>query len=277
VSHPSYEEFYAALADPSRRPLIGLVITDDDAWSLLENDEWAREYYDEWVALAQGDGQTDEAGPTPSDVVPAETDAAEATRAEPAPTAPPVLLVEPAAAPSVAEPAAPRTGPPRWAVAAIAGGAAVVLLAAVGVGALVYNAVSAAGHGGGAATSATPTPGADADASDDLMPWDEGYVAPYSDADAARYLAIVKPLFAAGASGSASSGAPSPRPQAPGPQASDDLAKSYLLFGASACVSLEAGFAEVDIVEPIVEASAGKLTAAEGQTMIDAAKKYLCR
>ena len=269
MSHPSYEEFYAALADPSRRPLIGLVITDDDAWSLLENDEW--------VALAQGDGQTDEAGPTPSDVVPAETDAAEATRAEPAPTAPPVLLVEPAAAPSVAEPAAPRTGPPRWAVAAIAGGAAVVLLAAVGVGALVYNAVSAAGHGGGAATSTTPTPGADADASDDLMPWDEGYVAPYSDADAAKYLAIVKPLFAAGASGSASSGAPSPRPQASWSQASDDLAKSYLLFGASACVSLEAGFAEVDIVEPIVEASAGKLTAAEGQTMIDAAKKYLCR
>ena len=273
MSHPSYEQFYAALADPSRRPLIGLVITDDDAWSLLENDEWARDYYDEWVALAEPVGVTDAAERTPAEVTPANVE----PPVPPAPTAPPVLLVEPAVAPSVAEPAAPRTRPPRWAVAAIAGGAAVVLLAAVGVGALVYNAVSAAGHGGGAAPPATSTPGADADASDDIMPWDEGYVAQYSDADAAKYLAIVKPLFAAGASGSASSGAPAPGPQASGSQASDDLAKSYLLFGASACVSLEAGFAEVDIVEPIVEASAGKLTAAEGQTMIDAAKKYLCR
>jgi len=245
VSHPSYEEFYAALADPSKRPLIGLVITDDDAWSLLENDEWARDYFDEWVALGEG---TDAAEPTPSDAVPA---------------AAPVLLVEPTPAPATADAGTPRPGPPRWAVAAIAGGAAVVLLAAVGVGALVYNAVTAAG--GDAGASATPTPGADA--ADELMPWEEGYVAPYSDSDAAEYLAIVEPLFGAKPSGSASSGSAT----------SDDLAQSYLLFGSSACVSLEAGFPEADIVGPIVDASAGKLTAAEGQTMIDAAKDYLCR
>jgi hypothetical protein len=255
VSHPSYEAFYAALADPSRRPLIGLVIDDDDAWSLLEDDDWAREYYDEWVGLAEPVEGMDAAEPARPGVTPAPT---------------PPLLVEPAPVPAAAP--APRTRPPRWAVAAIAGGAAAVLLASVGVGALVYNAVTAAGGGGAAASSATPAPGADADASDDLMPWDEGYVAPYSDSDAAKYLAIVEPLFAAGGSGSASSGSATS-----GSQASGDRSKSYLLFGSSACVSLEAGFAEPDIVDPIVEASAGKLTAAEGQTMIDAAKKYLCR
>ena len=265
MSHPSYEEFYAALADPSKRPLIGLLITDDDAWSLLENDEWARDYFDEWVALGEA---TDAAEPTPSDAVPAEVPAAEpgpVAEPQPAatPAAPPVLLVEPTPAPATADAGTPRPGPPHWAVAAIAGGAAVVLLAAVGVGALVYNAVTAAG--GDAGASATPTPGADA--ADDLMPWDEGYVAPYSDSDAAKYLAIVEPLFGATPSGSASSGSAT----------SDDLAQSYLLFGSSACVSLEAGFPEADIVGPIVDASAGKLTEAEGQTMIDAAKDYLCR
>ena len=247
MSHPSYEDFYAALADPSRRPVIGLVISDDDAWSLLENDEWARDYYAEWLALAPTDRSTDAAPPAPPEPVPAEP-------------ATPVLLVEPTPAPA-AVPA--RSGLPRWATAAIVVGAAVVLLGAVGVGALVYTGVTAAGAGNGTADTTTPGPtaGAGADGGDEPLPWEEDYVAPYSEAHAAKYLAIVGPLFES-AAGAGASGS--------------DLDESYLLFGSSACVSLDAGFAEADVVDPIVQASAGTLRAAEGQTMIDAAKKYLC-
>ena len=249
MSHPSYEDFYAALADPSRRPVIGLVISDDDAWSLLENDEWARDYYTEWLALAPTDRSTDAAPPAPPEPVPAEP-------------APPVLLVEPTPAPAAVS---ARSGLPRWATAAIVVGAAVVLLGAVGVGALVYTGVTAAGAGNGTTGTTTPGPaagaGADGDDGDAPLPWEEDYVAPYSEADAAKYLAIVGPLFES-AAGAGASGS--------------DLDESYLLFGSSACVSLDAGFAEADVVDPIVQASGGTLTTAEGQTMIDAAKKYLC-
>lgn len=254
MSHPSFEEFYAALADPSRRPLIGLVISDDDAWSLLENDEWARSYFDDWLALAPPSDQAkdervvDAAQPARASVVPALT----------APARVMPVTATPARVVPVSAPTTPPRRLPRWALAAIISGAAVALLGAVG--ALVIAGIGARGEivAGGPAESSSPEPTVSAEPGENPLPWEAGYVAPYSEADAAAYLAIVEPLFGSESSSAASS-------------------DSYLLLGASACVSIDAGFAESAIVDPMVQASGGRLTADEGQTMLEAAKTYLCQ
>ncbi|MEO6116096.1 MAG: hypothetical protein ABIP33_06905 [Pseudolysinimonas sp.] len=49
--HPSFDEFVAALRDPSLRASIGLSIGDDDAAALLTRHEWANDYYHQWLAL----------------------------------------------------------------------------------------------------------------------------------------------------------------------------------------------------------------------------------
>ena len=49
--HPSYAQFVDALRTPALRPSIRLVITDEDATSLLSNDTWMRDYYTQWIAL----------------------------------------------------------------------------------------------------------------------------------------------------------------------------------------------------------------------------------
>lgn len=49
--HPSFEQFVAALHDPSQRTSIGLAISDADAAVLLTRADWANDYYSRWVAL----------------------------------------------------------------------------------------------------------------------------------------------------------------------------------------------------------------------------------
>lgn len=87
--HPSFEQFVAALRDPSQRPAIGLVIGDADAASLLTNQDWAMDYFHKWLAL-----------------FPAATAATQPTAAFAAPEPAPVLTPAPQAAPeSVRTPA----------------------------------------------------------------------------------------------------------------------------------------------------------------------------
>jgi hypothetical protein len=49
--HPSFEQFVAALRDPSLRAGIGLVVDDADAAALLTRQDWASDYYHKWLAL----------------------------------------------------------------------------------------------------------------------------------------------------------------------------------------------------------------------------------
>jgi len=49
--HPSFEQFVAALRDPSLRAGMGLVIGDADAGALLTRQDWAIDYYHKWLAL----------------------------------------------------------------------------------------------------------------------------------------------------------------------------------------------------------------------------------
>jgi hypothetical protein len=49
--HPSFEQFVSALRDPSQRAAIGLTISDADAASLLTRQEWATDYYHQWLAM----------------------------------------------------------------------------------------------------------------------------------------------------------------------------------------------------------------------------------
>lgn len=67
--HPSFEQFVAALRDPSQRASIGLSISDSDAASLLTRQDWATDYYHQWLALFPAAGQAPAAvadfGPPP--------------------------------------------------------------------------------------------------------------------------------------------------------------------------------------------------------------------
>jgi hypothetical protein len=56
--HPSFEQFDAALRTPERRAAIRLTITDADAASLLTRDDWAHEYYSQWVGMFPPDDPT---------------------------------------------------------------------------------------------------------------------------------------------------------------------------------------------------------------------------
>lgn len=73
--HPSYEQFVAALHDPSQRAAIGLSISDPEAAALLTRQDWATDYYHQWLAMfpAAGaanpvavPGPTSDFGPPPS-------------------------------------------------------------------------------------------------------------------------------------------------------------------------------------------------------------------
>lgn len=48
--HPTFEQFVSALRDPSQRASIGLSISDTDAAALLTRQEWATDYYHQWLA-----------------------------------------------------------------------------------------------------------------------------------------------------------------------------------------------------------------------------------
>lgn len=104
MSLPSYDEFRQALTDPAVRSRIGLVITDSDAQSLAGNDEWAKNYFDSWIAMA---------APAPTAVLPT----APPAPAAPAPSAPSPFSSAPTeqftSAPSApfSAPAAPYSAP----------------------------------------------------------------------------------------------------------------------------------------------------------------------
>jgi hypothetical protein len=48
---PTYAQFVDALRTPAQRSAIGLVITDEEAASLLAHDAWMRGYYASWLEL----------------------------------------------------------------------------------------------------------------------------------------------------------------------------------------------------------------------------------
>ena len=48
----TFAQFVEALVEPAKRAEIGLVITDDDARALIGNEQWAKDYFDKWTALA---------------------------------------------------------------------------------------------------------------------------------------------------------------------------------------------------------------------------------
>jgi hypothetical protein len=56
--HPSFEQFVSALRDPAQRVSIGLSISDADAAALLTSQEWATDYYHQWLAMFPAAGQT---------------------------------------------------------------------------------------------------------------------------------------------------------------------------------------------------------------------------
>ena len=129
---PTFEQFVAALRDPSLRAGIGLVIEDSDAAALLTRQDWASDYYTRWLAL-----------------FPAATAAAAAApAAAPAPVSAEVFAPQQGAASPFGPPPPAWTTPnrgPRIPSAAkvplIIGGSllAAVLLVAVGLG--VYRQV----------------------------------------------------------------------------------------------------------------------------------------
>jgi len=66
--HPSFEQFVSALRDPSQRASIGLTISDADAAALLTRQDWATDYYHQWLAMfptAAAEAQSAAASATP--------------------------------------------------------------------------------------------------------------------------------------------------------------------------------------------------------------------
>ena len=179
MSLPSYDEFRQALTDPAVRSRIGLVITDTDAQSLAGNDEWAKNYFDSWIAMAAPAPTavlpTAPAAPAPS--APSPFSSAPTEQFSSAPSAPFSAPAAPAApgqpggriaagaapqqgyasAPQQGQPFGgqpfggqqggqnmpqgqmPKKGLPGWALGVIIGGAALVLLAGAGVAFFVIN------------------------------------------------------------------------------------------------------------------------------------------
>jgi hypothetical protein len=305
LSLPSYEEFRQALADPARRAQIGLVITDNDAQSLAGNEEWARNYFDSWIAMAAPAPtavmpEAPQAPATPSPFSSAPTEQFSAPAAPAAPAAP---FGQPAgyapagyqaapqqgyAAPQQGQPFGaqpgsqnmpqgqmPKKGLPGWALGVIIGGAALVLLGGIGVTALVLTAGNndkdtASSSQESDDSSTTAPDDADTDPSEEPFeePFDPEAEDPddlfgdfdldYSEADAASYLAIAAPIYGLEAS----------------EYMDQDLIDDTMLTGGeAACVSLETGYSEADLVESL---TAADLSSSDAQALVDAAKQYLC-
>jgi len=124
--NPTYEQFHNALVYPMNRPLIGLVVTDSDAESLLGNDVWARRYFDQWSATLPPVMPL----PTP----PAPTPALMTYLSNPAPQAP---TPEFDAGLPPAKPVAAKPKPPY--VGIIVGGTVFVLMLFAGLTSGVYG------------------------------------------------------------------------------------------------------------------------------------------
>jgi hypothetical protein len=293
LSLPSYDEFRQALTDPSRRAQIGLVIADSDAQALAGNEEWARNYFDSWIAMA---------APAPTAVMPEAPSAPSPFSSAPtepfssAPSAPPAAPDQPAgyapagyqAAPQQGNATAPQQGQPfggqpgyqnmpqgqmptkkglpGWALAVIIGGAALVLLGGIGVTAFVLSTVDNDDRDTASSSQSddeTPAP----EESDEPVPEDEpsgdpfgdiGEDLDYSEADKASYLAAVTPIY--------------------GLEASEYMDQEFIddtliTGGEAVCASLEYGAGEAELIESYVSAG---LTEDDANALIDASKTYLC-
>jgi len=303
LSLPSYEEFRQALADPARRAQIGLVIADSDAQSLAGNEEWARNYFDSWIAMAAPaptavlpEAPQAPAAPSPFSSAPTEQFSAAPAAPAAAPSAPfgqpngyapagyQAAPQQGYAAPQQGQPFGaqpvpqgqmPKKGLPGWALGVIIGGAALVLLGGIGVTALVLTAGNndkdtASSSQESDDSSTTAPDDADTDPSEEPFeePFDPEAEDPddlfgdfdldYSEADAASYLAIAAPIYGLEAS----------------EYMDQDLIDDTMLTGGeAACVSLETGYSEADLVESL---TAADLSSSDAQALVDAAKQYLC-
>ena len=287
MSLPSYEEFRQALADPARRAQIGLVIADSDAQSLAGNEEWARNYFDSWVAMAApAPTAVMPAAPSPFSSAPTEQFSAAPSAPAAAPSAP---FGQPGgyapagyqAAPQQGQPFGaqpgyqnipqgqmPKKGLPGWALGVIIGGAALVLLGGIGVTALVLTAGDDDDRDTASSSQESDEPSTTAPEDPTEEPFDPEAEDPddlfgdfdldYSEADAASYLAIAAPIYGLEAS----------------EYMDQDLIDDTMLTGGeAACVSLDSGYSEADLVESL---TAADLSSSDAQALVDAAKQYLC-
>ena len=296
MSLPSYEEFRQALADPARRAQIGLVIADSDAQSLAGNEEWARNYFDSWIAMAAPaptavlpEAPQAPAAPSPFSSAPTEQFSAAPAAPAAAPSAPfgqpngyapagyQAAPQQGYAAPQQGQPFGaqpvpqgqmPKKGLPGWALGVIIGGAALVLLGGIGVTALVLTAGDDDDRDTASSSQESDEPSTTAPEDPTEEPFDPEAEDPddlfgdfdldYSEADAASYLAIAAPIYGLEAS----------------EYMDQDLIDDTMLTGGeAACVSLDSGYSEADLVESL---TAADLSSSDAQALVDAAKQYLC-
>ena len=296
MSLPSYEEFRQALADPARRAQIGLVIADSDAQSLAGNEEWARNYFDSWIAMAAPaptavlpEAPQAPAAPSPFSSAPTEQFSAAPAAPAAAPSAPfgqpngyapagyqaapqqgyaAPQQDQPFGAQPVPQGQMPKKGLPGWALGVIIGGAALVLLGGIGVTALVLTAGDDDDRDTASSSQESDEPSTTAPEDPTEEPFDPEAEDPddlfgdfdldYSEADAASYLAIAAPIYGLEAS----------------EYMDQDLIDDTMLTGGeAACVSLDSGYSEADLVESL---TAADLSSSDAQALVDAAKQYLC-
>jgi hypothetical protein len=161
--HPTFEQFVAALQDASQRAAIGLTISDADAAALLTRQDWALDYYHQWLSLfpataspAPAAEATPAASPTPGA---AATPGAEATfgAAGFGPPPQPMSFTSQMNATTLGSPSRMSSGLKRL---LIIGGSvlAAVVLVVVGVG--VYSGVVAnsVSHHSATGSSSAPLP-----------------------------------------------------------------------------------------------------------------------
>lgn len=156
---PTFDQFVAALRDPTLRGQIGLVIDDADAATLLSRQDWANDYYTKWLSLFPAAAAAAAASPAsvpPS--VPVSAGVFDSPTTAPDYGPPPVVWATPEAAsrtPSAAK------------VALIVVGSVVAacVLVAVGVGALRQFVLTDAGTTPATrSTTSAASPSATADA-----------------------------------------------------------------------------------------------------------------
>jgi hypothetical protein len=271
LSLPSYEAFRQALVDPALRAQIGLVISDPDAQSLAGNEEWARNYFDAWIAMAPAASAAPAASEAPTEAF------AAAAPAQPfGSPAQPYAATQPyAAAPAQPEQGqplqgqAPKKGLPGWVLAVIIGGAALVLLGGVGIAALVISTLNDVQENASASSQAeepTEEPIPEETAPEDLTEPDDttaegefpDFGLDYTEAEGQAYLAVAIPVYGLEASEYMDQ---------------DSIDEIVLAGGEAVCVSLATGASEAELIESL--ASVG-MTDADAQTLLDAAKDNLC-
>lgn len=279
MSLPSYEAFRQALVDPALRAQIGLVISDPDAQSLAGNEEWARNYFDAWIAMAPAASAAPAASEAPTEAfaatAPAQPSSAAPAQPFGAPAQPYAATQPYAAAPAQPEQGQPlqgkepKKGLPGWALAVIIGGAALVLLGGVGIAALVISTLNNVQENASASSQAeesTEEPIPEETFPEDFTEPDDttaegefpDFGLDYTEAEGQAYLAVAIPVYGLEASEYMDQ---------------DSINEIVLAGGEAVCVSLETGASEAELIESL--ASVG-MTDADAQTLLDAAKDNLC-